>query len=139
MTIPHPIDTVLIGELHLAACGLAFPPKGWEILKQWRCGWVLRHPGGLRAIIDCSMKDDDRWWCHVSVSRAKSMPTHDDMERVKSEFIGDRYAYSVFPPAREFVAIHHFCLHLWALIDGSEGRILPEFSGEFAGVKTILT
>ncbi len=93
---------------------------------------------GLRAIVDCEQKDDDRWWLHVSVSRAKTIPTHLDMARVKMAFIGEeRYAYSVWPPRENYVNIHANCLHLWACIGDDDGRILPEFSADLGGVRSI--
>jgi hypothetical protein len=93
--------------------------------------------GGLLVLIDCEEKADGNRWIHVSVSRKKWTPTHEDMVLVKEAFIGDRYAYSVWPPKAEYVNIHAHCLHLWALWDGKDGRVLPEFSGDFLGVKTI--
>lgn len=133
----HPMDAALM-DLNLPLSGLPFPPTGWELLQEWGGnGYALRHRNGLRAIIDCSRKDDDRYWVHVSVSRAKWNPTHEDMCLVKRAFIGDRYAYAVHPPQSEYVNIHSHCLHLWALVDANLGRVLPEFSGDLGGVKSI--
>jgi hypothetical protein len=106
-------------------------PKGWQIAQPWGDGFALRQiGGGLRVIVDCEIKGDASLWLHVSVSRANYTPTHDDMARVKVDFIGDdRYAYSVWPPREQYVNIHNHCLHLWARMEG-DGRVLPEFSAE---------
>ena len=130
----HPLDAGLI-EIGAPISGLSFPPSGgWRITRPWGLGYALQHPNGLRVIIDCSQKDDDRWWVHISVSFAKRTPGHADMAMVKRDFLGDRYAYAVWPPREEYVNIHPHCLHLWALIDDGNGRALPEFSGEVPGI-----
>jgi len=128
----HPLDAGL-AEIGAQASGLSFPPSRWAIIKEWGLGYALQHQNGLRAIIDCSQKKDDRWWVHVSISRAKATPTHDDMSLAKRDFLGNRYAYAVFPPAEVYVDIHIHCLHLWALVDASDGRVLPEFSEVIPG------
>lgn len=122
----HPVDKVL-RTLNLPVTGLSFPPRDWEILQQWGDGWALRCRG-LRAIIDVEVKGDGRWWAHLSVSRKDWPPSHADMATTKLAFFGERYAYAVFPPADRYVNIHPNCLHLWALIDATDGRVLPEFS-----------
>jgi hypothetical protein len=105
-------------------------PKGWAIIRPWGEGFALREiGGGLRVIVDCEMRADGSPWLHVSYSRKDWTPTHDDTCKVKAAFIGDRYAYAVFPPKSEYVNIHAHCLHLWARMEG-DGRVLPEFSAE---------
>lgn len=132
----HPLDAGLL-EVGVPISGLAFPPAGWSILKTWGLGYALQDRTGLRLLIDCEQKEDDRFWVHISVSRAARLPTHGEMCAIKTAFLGDRYAYAVYPPTSEYVNIHAFCLHLWALIDNGKGQALPEFSGVIAGVKTI--
>lgn len=103
-------------------------PKNWEIIQPWGDGFALREKdGGLRVIIDCEVKSDGFDWIHISVSRKSWTPTHEDMVKVKQDFLGiDCYAYSIWPPEDMYVNIHSHCLHLWSRLDGS--RILPEFS-----------
>ncbi len=132
----HPLDAGLL-EVGASVSGLIFPPNGWVVLQPWGAGYGLRSASGLRLLIDCEQKDDDRFWVHISVSRASRCPTHEEMCEVKQAFLGDRYAYAVYPPKSEYVNIHAFCLHLWALVDKADGRALVEFSGELLGVKTI--
>ena len=50
-------------------------------------------------------------------------------QTVKLAFIGpEKYAYAVWPPTDKYVNIHPHCLHLWARLDLTDGRVLPEFS-----------
>lgn len=111
-------------------------PAGWQIIQRWGDGWAVQQKGGgLRVIVDCETKEDGREWLHVSCSRAKWTPTHDDMVLVKNDFIGpDRYAYSVWAPSENHVNIHAHCLHLWAMMDSPDGKVLPEFSAIVEGV-----
>jgi hypothetical protein len=113
-----------------------YPPKDWHYLNPWGEGHCFVHKNGLRLIIDCEEKEDGKRWVHVSVSRKNYIPSHEDMCQVKEAFIGDRYAYAVYPPQSEYVNIHPNCLHLWALAEG-DGRMLPEFSGQVAGITSI--
>jgi hypothetical protein len=111
-------------------------PPGWVVIHPWGDGFALRQViGGLRVIVDCEQKADGLPWLHVSVSRQSWTPTHEDMAMVKHDFIGpDRYAYSIWPPADRYINIHAHCLHLWARMDESEGRVLPEFSADLPGI-----
>ena len=106
-------------------------PKGWEIVQRWGDGYAVAC-GGLRALIDCSLKADGNWWLHLSVSRKSWCPTHDDMTKAKAAFLGNRYAYSVWVPAERHVNIHPFCLHLWARFDGLP--LLPDFDEVLPGI-----
>lgn len=118
MTLMHPG-----GELF----SVPYPPSQWHFQDFWGDGHSFVHRSGLRLLIDCEKKEDGKKWVHVSVSRKHWNPSHDDMCLVKRDFIGDRYAYAVFPPSDKYVNIHSHCLHLWALAEG-DGRALPEFS-----------
>ena len=129
----HPLDAGLM-EIKAPPSGLQYPPPGWIFLQFWGSGHAFQHRCGLRLLIDCSMKDDNQWWVHISVSRRAQTPDHEDMAMVKSHFLGERYAYSVWPPLDKYVNIHANCLHIWALVDKGDGRILPEFSDIVEGV-----
>jgi hypothetical protein len=112
-------------------------PRGWQIVQLWGQGYCVQQiGGGLRVIIDCEEKSDGHEWLHVSVSRKSWTPTHEDMQTVKTDFIGAwRYAYAVWPPVDKYVNIHPHCLHLWARLDGKP--VLPEFSAILEGVRSI--
>lgn len=108
-------------------------PKGWRMVQQWGEGLAFTEiDGGLRVIIDCGEKADGQQWIHVSYSRKDWPPNHADTCKVKAAFLGDRYAYAVFPPPDKYVNIHKNCLHLWARLDGKP--VLPEFSEIIDGV-----
>jgi len=111
-------------------------PDGWEVIQRWGDGYAVRQKnGGIRVIVDCETKEDGREWLHVSASRAKWTPTHEDMTLVKRDFIGaSRYAYSVWAPSENHVNIHAHCLHLWAMMDSQDGKVLPEFSAVINGI-----
>ncbi len=124
MTLKHPGGD---------AFTVAYPPPDWHFMDFWGNGHSFVHRCGLRLIIDCEEKDDGRHWVHISVSRKKFDPSHLDMVKVKHDFIGrERYAYAVYPTGDNYVNIHAHCLHLWALAEGADGRVLPEFSGVLA-------
>lgn len=110
-------------------------PKGWEVIGRWGSGHALREKsGGLRVLVDCEEKEDGHRWLHVSFSRKDWTPNHADTVKVKEAFIGDRYAYVVYPPREEYVNIHQHCLHLWSKWTEDDGRVLPEFSSVLAGL-----
>ena len=129
----HPLDAGLM-EVGAAPSGIPFPAPGWRIIRPWGSGYALQRDSGLRAIVDCSQKADGRWWVHLSVSRVSRCPTHAEMAICKRDFLGDRYAYSVWPPSEKYVNIHEYCLHIWALCDVGKGDVLPEFSDVVEGV-----
>lgn len=110
-----------------------YPPKDWHFLDFWGDGHSFVHRNGLRLLIDCETKSDGKPWVHISVSRKDWTPSHADMALVKQAFIGERYAYAVWPPRDQYVNIHKHCLHLWALAEG-DGRVLPEFSDVLDGI-----
>ena len=86
-------------------------PKGWKVARTWGDGYVcMEVGGGLRVIVDCAVKADGNQLIHVSFSRKGWTPNHADACKVKQDFIGDRYAYAVFPPRDRYVNIHEHCL-----------------------------
>lgn len=110
-------------------------PPGFRVVSDWGWGYALHEiNGGLRVLVDASIKADDQVWLHVSYSRKGWVPNHADTCKIKTAFIGERYAYAVFPPSDQYVNIHPNCLHLWARLDGERGQVLPEFSEELAGI-----
>lgn len=113
---------------------LKYPPTGWHFVQQWGDGHAFRHMG-MYLLIDCDVKEDGRKWLHISVSKNDWVPSHADMAKVKDAFVGNgRYAYAVFPPTEMYVNLHPYCLHLWALAEGPDGKVLPEFSGQLDGI-----
>lgn len=97
-------------------------PKGLHGLE----GRVFSRSDGLRVIATVSIEPDQRRWLHVSCSRSKRIPSHEDLLAVKELFVGrDRLALQVFPPADEYVNFHPHTLHLWCALTGE--RITPDF------------
>ena len=128
------IPTVVACEKFVGAL-IGDAPKGFALIKSWGDGFAYQQiAGGLRVIVDAEVKADGNRWLHVSVSRKDWTPSHEDMALIKAAFVGERYAYSVWSPSDLHVNIHAHCLHLWALLDDSDGRVLPEFSAIIDGL-----
>ena len=90
---------------------------------------AFEHRDGRRVIVSVGAHDG-RWWLHVSVSRAKYIPSYDDLADVKRVFVTDAcQAVQVFPRQARHVNIHPYCLHLWACLE-PEGDGLPDFGKE---------
>lgn len=122
---------------HPGGFDIPYPPLDWHFIDLWGDGHGFVHKNGLRVLIDCARKRDGNLWVHVSYSRKKWTPSHEDTCLVKQAFIGpDRYAYAVLPPSKQYVNLHAHCLHLWTRVDGN-GQVLPEFMGEIAGIQSI--
>lgn len=109
-------------------------PNGWielpipagSILEGQR---AYQHIDG-RRVIGTVGQQSGRWWLHVSVSRAKYIPSYDDLAGVKRAFVGDSVqAVQLFPRRDRHVNIHPFCLHLWACLE-PDGDGLPDFGSE---------
>jgi hypothetical protein len=106
-------------------------PAGWSEVYETPDGMAYQS-GGLRVICSVDTELDGRLWLHVSVSRGMRIPSWDDLRLVKDIFVGDRYAYQVFPTKEKYVNINPFCLHLWCPLEGEQP--LPDFT---RGGKTI--
>jgi len=93
---------------------------GWKILTRDPEGefWQGFGPNeGLRACITADLIDG-KIWRHLSISRRARLPSYDELARARRDFLGlERPAYQVFPPSKEFVNFHTFCLHLWSPVD----------------------
>ena len=110
-------------------------PNGWlrvqidQVARELEGQRAYLHRDGRRVILTVG-QHDARWWLHVSVSRAKYIPSYDDLVDVKTVFIGDnQQAIQVFPRRERHVNIHAYCLHLWACLDPA-GDGLPDFGRE---------
>ena len=107
------------------------PQKMWKELPTDRLGkeateymkaWIF---DGLMVIASCGEYEDGKEWLHISFSRKSRIPSYDDMQRVKRDFIGeDKKAVFVLPEKENYVNIHKNCLHLFY----SKENPLPEFS-----------
>jgi hypothetical protein len=108
-------------------------PNGWlemhDLPPQLEGQHAWGHIDG-RRVIGTVGQHDGRWWLHVSLSRAKYIPSYEDLADVKRAFVGDALqAVQIFPTARRHVNLHPFCLHLWACLE-PDGDGLPDFGAE---------
>lgn len=68
---------------------------------------------GLAALMSRDFVDG-AWWIHLSISRAKRLPSWEDLVDAKESLLGtDCEAIQVIPKRSEYVNLHPFCLHLW--------------------------
>ena len=97
----------------------------WQEMPPWRgLLWFLRR--GLKVMISCSEELDGNKWLHVSLSRENMIPTYDDIQLVKTQFIGaDKTALQVFPPAAKHINLNPHVLHLWCCLDRD---VTPDFT-----------
>jgi hypothetical protein len=104
-------------------------PSGWRVIEARVDGEALEGRGlsrRLRVIWSDHRELDGQVWRHVSVSsRQAPLPTWEELEWVRRQFIGDRWAYQVHAPTGDHVNIHPGVLHLWAPHDGP---VLPDFT-----------
>lgn len=90
--------------------------------------WVF---DGLMVIASCGEYEDGKEWLHISFSRKSRIPSYDDLQRVKRDFIGeDKKAVFVLPERENYVNIHKNCLHLFY----SKDNPLPEFSNRTGSI-----
>lgn len=85
---------------------------------------------GLYVIASVGLYDD-REWLHISFSRKSRIPSYEDIQRVRRDFIGeDKKCFMVFPKKEHYVNIHPYCLHLWYCEDAA----IPDFEVEIPGI-----
>lgn len=92
-------------------------PSCWERVDNGaaRPAITLRHTSGLVAILSTDVMTDGSRWLHVSVSRASSLPSWQDLQVAKGDLLGRQSeAVQVLPADRDYVNLHPFCLHLWS-------------------------
>lgn len=110
----------------------ALPPHDWnEMLlpRDFEGQRAFGHRDGRRVIVTVGLHDE-RWWLHVSVSRARYIPSYQDLADVKRTFVTDSVqAVQVFPRSERHINIHPYCLHLWACLE-PDGDRLPDFGVE---------
>jgi hypothetical protein len=84
--------------------------------------WYRAH--GLGVCFEIEVVDGSLW-AHVSLSRAKQIPSYADLTEVKCVVLGpQRKAIMVLPAESEHFNLHPYCLHLYSPIDSDP---LPDF------------
>lgn len=78
---------------------------------------------GIRVLASVSLYDGVEW-LHISFSRQNRIPSYDEIQLVRDNFIGtDKKSIMVFPSEDHYVNIHKHCLHLWY----SPSNPVPDF------------
>ena len=92
-------------------------PAGWvrfgsgEPFAEFRCK-------GRRLCVASSLDTDEDGvaWLHVSLSLPNRLPSWQDVKMVKGLFMGPEVtAWQCLAPDSEWVNVHEYCFHLWAL------------------------
>jgi len=103
---------------------IILPPKWRQFPAMGRGGFIKGTQ--LRVVMSVDVKDGKKWH-HVSVSKAKELPTWAEMREVKDLFMGvEVTAVQVLAKGSEWVNVHPYCLHLWRPLDDNFG-VLPDF------------
>ena len=109
---------------------LARVPPSWNLVDKGADGAAFQR-GTIQVVMTLAKYEDHQLWIHTSlcgrVSREKFyLPTWEDVKRVKHDFIGNHWAYVVFPPENKYVNQNPYVLHLFARFDGESA--LPDFT-----------
>lgn len=60
--------------------------------------------------------DHGKW--HLSVAHPSRLPTYEELKRCRYKYTPDKkYMAQIFPPKKEFVNFHPYCLHLWEVAE----------------------
>jgi hypothetical protein len=131
------VEAIARVDESVVLAALARVPPSWKMLEREAGGGSFRR-GSLQVIYTVARYDDGRIWVHASVcgrtgAGAYYLPDFEELKRVKSDFIGeDRWAYQVFPSAKDYINQHPYVLHLYALMDGAPA--LPDFTWGLGGI-----
>lgn len=99
--------------------------------------WILHQAGDggggtyhhalvpLTVILSACQERDGRDWAHYSISHSDRLPLWEEFKAGKDVFLGDVYAYQVFPPKKMYVNHHPHVLHLFHCL---EAVPLPDFT-----------
>lgn len=75
-------------------------------------------PRGLNVLVTLDgARAEHGLWLHASISRARSLPSWDDVVDAKGVVFEDRPVVQVLPPRKYWVNHHPFCLHLFERLD----------------------
>ena len=93
------------------------PPKGWKELPTLPMGRAFsKETSSLKVLSSLDEMEDGVLTLHVSVSRAKKLPTWEDLKAVKNVFMGMEVdAFHVIPAASDHINLHNYTMHLWTV------------------------
>lgn len=108
-------------------------PPAWTFVGQagYASGGLFIR-GSIQVIATVLRYEDGNIWVHISTCIRKGAqsfetPSHEELKRVKNDFIGtDAWAYQVFPDEKHYINQHPNVLHLYGLLDGKSA--LPDFT-----------
>ena len=111
-------------------------PIGFVVREDRLDGVAFSCPRRGIVVISSFGEFEGQTWQHVSVLKRDHKNRMIDVSweeicEIKEKFIGDKYAYMVFPPKDKYVNIAHV-FHLWQRIDND--KVLPEFSAIIPGL-----
>jgi hypothetical protein len=111
-----PVNLGAIGWRYLCAAAGSF--KGLEVIES------SGGPGMYGP-------DDKADWLHTSVAYGHKLPSWEELGMVKRIFVGpNMQSIMVFPPAKEYVNIHPYVLHLYTRLDDDS---CPHFAKPIGG------
>jgi hypothetical protein len=102
----------------------------WPLLRQEGEGaWFARAGRPTWTVGESVLRyPDNRYWHHVSTAHRSHLPTWDELQQVRVDFVGDdAESYMVFPPVNRYVNAHRYALHLWRCLNATDGAVLPDF------------
>lgn len=73
---------------------------------------------GDLVVVVCKepIKQDGSMGYHLSISHANRLPTYEELKEARYKFLpDDLYMAQIFPPKKDFVNLHQFCLHLYEI------------------------
>lgn len=124
------IAPVLLGQVLTDEMAKEFiretAPSGWRKIGTAADGAAYSGPHGLKMIFSVAYEDDGKRWAHLSISKAASLPTWDELNAARDAFLGpEALCFQVLAAKSKHINIHPFCLHLWHCLDGDP---LPDFA-----------
>lgn len=92
-------------------------PPGWKELPTMPMGRAFRkETSSLTVLSSLDDMEDGVVALHVSVSRAKKLPTWEDLKAVKNVFMGPEVdAFHIIPAISDHVNLHNYTMHLWTV------------------------
>jgi hypothetical protein len=101
-------------------------PANWQetppISPYTRCFATVRN---MHIMVGIELHNGKRWR-HFSVSYRSRCPIYPELQQVRRIFAGhNNAAVHVFPPDKEKVNVHPYCLHLFSPLDGELTDSLP--------------
>lgn len=96
-------------------------PHGWKEVYSPIGKAFRKETSSLTVISSLDKMKDGILALHVSVSRAKKLPTWEDLKAVKNVFMGPEVdAFHIIPAVSDHLNLHNYTMHLWMVVDIKE-------------------